>query len=200
MNADQVDIRRAEGDAVLQNTCSFVCQRMDAAFDDLTIVEYCLIGVFLLCGRPRATALWADLPERIRYLHADCEPGALGVLERSQTAPGVTAQDGEEVLDTPKWSRNAFAAYHFRVGADSVFPSVAADGFPEFVPNFTQRVASYSVFNLSLQLSHGAWQYELFANNLLDKRPIIDLNLTEPYNQAFTIRPLTVGLSVRTQL
>ncbi|MDB6089080.1 MAG: hypothetical protein JWN85_1864 [Gammaproteobacteria bacterium] len=123
------------------------------------------------------------------------------------------------MLDTPKWSGNAFLAYGFPLGAThaqmrvdyqyhgsqlrdfaSSFTSTAANGMPELVDNFNQRVAAYSLVNLNFSLRHRNWEGSLFANNLLNTRPVIDFNPTNTFTQAFTVRPRTIGLSVRTHL
>jgi outer membrane receptor protein involved in Fe transport len=134
----------------------------------------------------------------------------------TQTAPGVSAQVGQPVLDTPKWIASAFVDYIFDIGPDSVslraeyqfhgsqlrdfsstYTALAANGTPIMLPNPSQRLKAYQVVNLNATWEHDGWQVQAFVQNLFDRAPIIDYNPTEPMSQALTLRPRTIGMSLR---
>ena len=136
----------------------------------------------------------------------------------SRSAPGVSARVGQPVLDTPKWIANANMAYRVALGggvtatarADYQYRSsslrVFEDSFtvgtpagPVAATNFTRRQRAYDVVNLGLLIDTGAWQVDLFVNNLLDKAPLLDHNVVSGIEAAITLRPRTIGLGVRRQ-
>ena len=136
----------------------------------------------------------------------------------SRSAPGVSARVGQPVLDTPKWIANANMAYRVALGggvtatarADYQYRSsslrVFEDSFtvgtpagPVAATNFTRRQRAYDVVNQGLLIDTGAWQVDLFVNNLLDKAPLLDHNVVSGIEAAITLRPRTIGLGVRRQ-
>lgn len=136
----------------------------------------------------------------------------------SKTAPGVTAQVGQPVLDTPKWIVSANTAYRFALGggvtatarADYQYRSSSLRMFensfivttptgPVSANNFTQRQKGYDLVNLGLLIDTGDWQVDLFVNNLLDKRPLLDQNVVSGFEGAITLRPRTIGVGLRRQ-
>jgi outer membrane receptor protein involved in Fe transport len=136
----------------------------------------------------------------------------------TETSQGVSAQVGQQVLDSPKWVGNAFVAYGFEIGrstlelrADyqyhgsqlrdfgSTFVALSANGAPEVVANPNQRLDSYSLVNLNATLSYDRWEFSLYGNNVFDKDPVIDFNPTNAFSQALTVRPRTVGASLKTR-
>lgn len=135
----------------------------------------------------------------------------------TKTAPGVSAQVGQPVLDTPKWVGDAFVGYTFELGADTAdlradyqyhgsqlrdfaptYTALAANGLPEVVPNPSQYLKAYQVVNLNATWVHKGWEIGAFVDNLFDRAPIVDYNPTQPISQALTLRPRTFGMSLRT--
>jgi iron complex outermembrane receptor protein len=134
----------------------------------------------------------------------------------TQTLPGVSARVGQPVLGTPKWMANAFLSYSFSIWngtltsrADyqyhgsqlndfsSTYIASTLGGAPVSEPNINQYLKSYSVVSLSLTLSKGRYDYNVFVNNLLDASPIVAFSDLNEFTQAETIRPRTIGFNVK---
>lgn len=134
----------------------------------------------------------------------------------SSTVTGVSARVGQPVLDTPKWIAAGYVAYRFPIWGDGFATAkvdyqyhgsslrmfedsfnVTTPAGPVATNNFTQRQDAYQVVNLDLLLDTGTWQYDLFVNNLLDEAPTLDHNVVSGIEGAITLRPRTVGLSLR---
>jgi outer membrane receptor protein involved in Fe transport len=135
----------------------------------------------------------------------------------TESAPGVSAQVGQEVLDTPKWTGSVFGDYHFlNVGAWSgdfraeflfhganlrAFESFQSVTYPDashgFVPDATQTQSSYHVVNANFNFANGVMQYRLYVDNVTNAAPLIDFWRASGVSSATTIRPRTVGVSVR---
>jgi iron complex outermembrane receptor protein len=136
----------------------------------------------------------------------------------TETSPGVTAQVGQPVLDAPEWVGNAFVSYSFDVGSSAVelradyqyhgeqlrdfsanYTALSANGTPQSVRNFNQTLDDYSLVNLNMTVSRGNWDFSVYANNVLDEDPVIDFNPTNAFTQAMTVRPRTIGASLRSR-
>ncbi len=162
----------------------------------------------------------AELAFQLEVLEGLTVSGAASYTDAkiSETSPGVSAKAGQPVLDTPKWIANGSIAYRFPVWGDGTATAkldyqhhgsslrmfedrymVATPAGPVAAPNLTQRQEAYDVVNLNLQLDYGRWQYDLFVNNALDADPLLDHNVVSGMEAAVTLRPRTVGLSVRTR-
>jgi len=135
----------------------------------------------------------------------------------TETASGVSAQVGQEVLDTPKWTGSVFGDYHFlsstawsgdfraelmyhgaNLRAFEGFQSVTyPDATHGLVPDATQIQSSYHVVNANLNFVNGSMQYRLYVDNVTDAAPFIDFSRASGVSSATTIRPRTVGVSVR---
>lgn len=133
------------------------------------------------------------------------------------SAPGVSAQVGDEVLDTPKWMLSAFGDWQFLDAAGWTgslrpeyqyhganlrqFESVAAvtysDASPGTIPDQTQVQHAYHVINAVLSFAHHAWEYRLYVDNLANAQPYLDFSRSSGLSEATTIRPRTVGVSVK---
>ena len=106
----------------------------------------------------------------------------------------VGAQYNFSLLDHEAWVRvdDAFAA---RRTAAIPAEDARTDGYdPGLRPNpSTNQLSARASINL------GRWTMELFANNLLDQRPRLDLNHQDQLTQLFeaaTLRPRTIGLAI----
>jgi iron complex outermembrane receptor protein len=135
------------------------------------------------------------------------------------SAPGVSAQVGEPVLDTPKWMGSLYADYELRHTAtwtaalradyqfhganlrafESQSPIIYPDGSAGQIPNETQIQQAYRVVNTSLRVTTGSWQYQLYCDNLTNAQPLLDFNrgTSAGLSSATTLRPRTVGISLK---
>jgi hypothetical protein len=62
-----------------------------------------------------------------------------------------------------------------------------------------QVQSAYEQVNLNLLLDYGRWQFDVYVTNALDSAPRLDYDVISGLEQANTLRPRTVGASLRTQ-
>ncbi|MBL8266959.1 TonB-dependent receptor [Steroidobacter sp.] len=137
--------------------------------------------------------------------------------EISASSPGVSAQVGQSVLDTPEWMGNVYgdfkfqltqtmdatlrAEYQYRGSSLRQFDTTMLVTYPNAtsanVANMTQIQDSYDIVNVNLTVFRGDWQYRLFINNLLDESPYLDFSRTSGESSATTLRPRTIGVGAR---
>jgi len=135
----------------------------------------------------------------------------------TQSAPGVSAQVGQPVLDTPKWMGSLYGDYRFLNGAGWTgnfraeyqyhganlrqFESLATVTYPNGalgeIPDATQIQAAYHVVNANFIFVHGAAQYRLYIDNLTDAAPYLDFFRSSGVSSATTLRPRTIGVGVK---
>ena len=135
----------------------------------------------------------------------------------TETSPGVSAQVGQEVLDTPKWMGSVYGDYKFLEGAgwtgdfraDVQYHGKNLRAFEEFqsvtypggalgtIPDATQVQAAYHVVNANFNFVRGKMQYRLYLDNVANAEPYLDFVRSSGVSSATTIRPRTVGVSVR---
>jgi outer membrane receptor protein involved in Fe transport len=135
----------------------------------------------------------------------------------TETAPGVSAQVGQEVLDTPKWSGSVYGDYRFlnrsnwtgsfradvqyhgkNLRAFEEFQSVSfPDGTLGTIPEGTRVQAAYHVINANFNFVNGTMQYRLYLDNIANAEPYLDFSRASGTSDATTIRPRTVGVDVR---
>ncbi len=122
----------------------------------------------------------------------------------STTNPN-TVQVGEKVLNTPDYTVTLTADYNWSV-SDNIVAFIRTDydvigqshgSFKTTDPNFNDP--AYGVVNLSAGVDLGSWQVSLFAKNLFDDQTIIQRPQINTVIEGYTVRPLTVGLTVSTQ-
>jgi outer membrane receptor protein involved in Fe transport len=112
---------------------------------------------------------------------------------------------GDHILNVPEWMATLRAEYS-RPITDDVKGFVRADydwtgpsngAFTPSNPDYSRP--TYSVLNASVGVNLRGIEISVFAKNLLDDRKIIQRPalLFEP--EAYTVRPLTAGLNVKTQ-
>jgi len=137
--------------------------------------------------------------------------------EITESAPRVTAEVGQPVLDTPEWMGNVYGDYSFPLGGNlraalraeyqyrgsslrkfetSSFVSYP-DGSLALLPDATQIQRSYDVVNLNFTVFRDNWQYRLYVNNLLDEAPYLDFDRASGFSSATTLRPRTIGIGAR---
>jgi outer membrane receptor protein involved in Fe transport len=135
----------------------------------------------------------------------------------TETAPGVSAQVGQELLDTPKWMGSLYGDYRFlrttQWTADfraeyqyhgenlRQFESLAtvmfANGSVGTIPDATQVRSAYHVVNANFNVDNGPMQYQLYIDNLTNASPYIDFRRASGVSSATTIRPRTIGIGVK---
>jgi iron complex outermembrane recepter protein len=150
--------------------------------------------------------------------------GVSGNYNKSQitaTEPGVSAQVGQPVLDSPQWMANAFAEvalptvagwsttlradYEYHGSMIGQFDSTAVvttpSGGSETVADTTQTQQAYELVNASLEARSGVWQTRLYINNLTNASPLLYTGLARILDSplGMTLRPRTVGILVRTK-
>jgi len=136
----------------------------------------------------------------------------------TESTAGVSAQVGQELLDTPKWTGSGYAEYEFLQAAawrasvradyeyhaanlrqfNSLFGVTYPNGTQGYIPDATQIQGFYHVVNANLNVSNGTTHYRLYVDNLTDTAPYLDFRRAPGFSAATTLRPRTIGISVRT--
>ncbi|HEY0685872.1 MAG TPA: TonB-dependent receptor [Steroidobacter sp.] len=137
--------------------------------------------------------------------------------EITESSPGVSAQVGQSVLDTPEWMGNVYGDYKFQLSAtmdatlraeyqyrdsslrqfDTTMLVTYPDGSSANVANMAQVQDSYDIVNMNFTVFRGDWQYRLYVNNLLDETPYLDFGRAGGASTATTLRPRTIGVGAR---
>ncbi len=123
----------------------------------------------------------------------------------TKVTSSVGASVGDHILNVPEWMA-AFRADYAHPIADDIKGFLRADydwtgpsngAFTPTNPDYSRPV--YSVLNASAGVSLRAYEISVFAKNLLDDHKIIQRPalLSEP--EAYTVRPFTIGLNVKTR-
>jgi iron complex outermembrane recepter protein len=135
-------------------------------------------------------------------------------------APGVSAQVGEPLLDTPRlmldlhgqyelgrwvhWATALRAEYQFHGANLRQFESLLNVSYPDGtsgqIPDDTQVQHGYHVVNGSLVAKKGSMELRLFVDNMFDAQPFLDYRRVPGFSAATTLTPRTVGFSVRVGL
>jgi iron complex outermembrane recepter protein len=134
--------------------------------------------------------------------------GMSGGLERAvitSTTNPQTAAVGEKVLNSPDWTFTVSADYNWEI-MNNVVAFVRSDydwvgrshgSFTTTDPNFSDP--QYGVFNASIGIDTGSLQVSLYAKNLFDDSTIIQRPKINTVIEGYTVRPLTVGVTVSKQ-
>jgi iron complex outermembrane receptor protein len=137
----------------------------------------------------------------------------------TQSAVGVVAQTGQDLLNTPTWMGNMFGEYRFAQKREWIgsfradyeyhgsnlrqFQSVASVTYPNAttgeVPDATQIQSAYHVVNASIHFDYAKTQCRLFIDNLTDSSPFLDFRHPPGFSAATTLRPRTVGIGFKTE-
>ena len=161
----------------------------------------------------------AELSLEIRPLEKLTIAASLAYVDSrvTESATGVPAQVGQELLDTPRWSGSIGARYRVALGPSttgalhldfgyhganlrefaSVAPVTYANGVMGVIADATQVQQAYRVVNLGLEVQHNQISYRLYVDNLLDSAPYLDFRRPPGFSAADTLRPRTIGLSGR---
>nr|MCU0732971.1 TonB-dependent receptor [Hyphomonas sp.] len=132
-----------------------------------------------------------------------------------ETLEGIV-DAGDPLPNVPKWMASAYADYSLALenGWDlmlrgeyqyqgrapfGIVPDLNvlfSDGIVAGVPNPSEFRQSYDVVNLAASIGKGNTLLRLFARNLFDARPQLDLAIFSGADQTLTIRPRTIGFEL----
>jgi iron complex outermembrane receptor protein len=123
----------------------------------------------------------------------------------TKVTSSVGASVGDHILNVPEWmatlrfdySRPFVGDVKGFVRADYDWTGPSNGAFSPTNPDYSRPV--YSILNASIGVNLHGYEISLFAKNLLDDRKIIQRPalLFEP--EAYTVRPFTAGLGIKTQ-
>ncbi len=117
----------------------------------------------------------------------------------------LAAAPGEDVLNVPKWTGSFGADYTWHL-TDAVSAFVDTDfnvigsshgAFSDVDPAYQQP--SYTMLNANAGIVFGAWRAMLYGKNLADDKEIIQRPSINFVEEGYTLRPLTVGLTLSRQ-
>ncbi len=123
----------------------------------------------------------------------------------SVTSSSVGASVGEHLLNVPEWMATLRFDYSAPI-ADDIKAFVRADydltgrsngTFNPTQPDYVRP--EYSVLNASVGVNFRGFDISVFAKNLLDDKKIIQQPALLSLYEGYTLRPLTVGLNVKTK-
>jgi outer membrane receptor protein involved in Fe transport len=123
----------------------------------------------------------------------------------SVTSSSVGASVGEHLLNVPEWMATLRFDYS-RPIADDIKGFVRADydwtgrsngTFNPTQPDYLQP--DYSVLNAGVGVNVRGYDISVFAKNLLDDKKIIQQPALLSLYEGYTLRPLTIGLNVKTR-
>jgi iron complex outermembrane recepter protein len=138
----------------------------------------------------------------------------------TQSAVGVDAQPGEELLDTPKSMDSLYADYARKLRGDWTgglradfeyhgrnlrqFSPVQSVSYPNGssgeIPDATQVQAAYHVVNAGAYWKNSTVTCRLFVDNMLDAAPYLNFRRNPGWTAATTLRPRTIGIRLSTVL
>jgi outer membrane receptor protein involved in Fe transport len=123
----------------------------------------------------------------------------------TKVTSSVGASVGDHILNVPEWMATVRAEYAHPI-ADDIKGFVRADddwtgpsngAFSPTNPDYSRPV--YSVLNGSAGVDVHGIEISVFAKNLLDDRKIIQRPALLFVPEAYTLRPFTLGLNVKTR-
>ena len=122
-------------------------------------------------------------------------------------APSLGGVKGQQLENVPLWNGNATVKYLFDpapgyagfVRADGQYVDNSYPSFDRSDPATYQR--AYALLALRAGVAHGAWEANLFLDNVFDKQAALSRFITDNYDAStrsriFTNRPRTAGLSL----
>ena len=122
-------------------------------------------------------------------------------------APSLGGVKGQQLENVPLWNGNATVKYLFDpapgyagfVRADGQYVDNSYPSFDRSDPATYQR--AYALLDLRAGVAHGAWEANLFLDNVFDKQAALSRFITDNYDAStrsriFTNRPRTAGLSL----
>ena len=112
-----------------------------------------------------------------------------------------SVQVGQDVLFTPKFTGSLLAQYTRPISAnlagfvrgDYEYTGESYGSFQVEDPNYINP--AYSVVNLSIGVTAGSLEFSVYAKNLLDNRTILQSPEINSIIEAYTLRPMTIGIN-----
>lgn len=124
--------------------------------------------------------------------------------ELTEDAPSISGEEGERLLNVPRWSGALSAYYYFPafrgftglVGGDFRYVGEQFESFDQDDPGSVRE--SYTLTNLRAGMQDDDWQFAVFVQNLTDERPILSVRGNFSGTRAVTsVRPRTIGVELK---
>ncbi len=128
--------------------------------------------------------------------------GSLNKATITSTTNSATAAVGEKVLNTPDWTSTIGASYDWQLtGSTSAFVRADYDWTGRSHGSFVRTNSDYSdpqygIMNASVGIDTGTYRVSLYAKNLTNDQTIIQRPQVNTVITGYTVRPLTIGLTV----
>lgn len=130
--------------------------------------------------------------------------GAFSILDTEITevlTPTNDVVEGEDLAFAPSFQGNMRVRYEWDVASNMtafVMPQVTYSGskFTDIIEINKLKLDSYTVVDLSAGVSRDQWTFEVYGENLFDKRAEISGNFVFDRARITTNRPLTIGMRV----
>jgi outer membrane receptor protein involved in Fe transport len=162
-------------------------------------------GYYYTTNAGNAESYGAELEVHYRVMHG-LTLGASGSAEHAVITSSndpLTVAVGEKVLNTPDWTLTASAEYDWPVGDEAVafvrsdYSWVGRSHGSYIRANSNFSNPQYDVLNASIGFRMPSYDVSLYAKNLSDDRTIIQRPEINTVIEGYTVRPLTVGLTVK---
>jgi hypothetical protein len=123
----------------------------------------------------------------------------------TSTVDAMTAAVGQDILYTPKFTATVLADYTQHL-TDSIIGFVRGDfaytgesygSFQVGTPGYIDP--AYSVVNLNVGVDIQTFQIAVYAKNLFDNRTILQEPTVNSVLEGYTLRPMTIGLTIQTK-
>lgn len=160
-------------------------------------------GIYYTANVGSAESYGAELEVRYKAVRG-LTLGTTGSIDRAiitSSANADTAAVGQHVLNSPSWTLTASADYQFLlIGELSGFVRAdydwVGDSYGSFtVTNSNYHNPAYGVVNASVGVSADNWEISLYGKNIVNNNTIIQRPEINTVIEAYTLRPLTVGLA-----
>lgn len=119
----------------------------------------------------------------------------------TRVVPDLGASVGDWVLNTPEWTLNLGSEYRQPVGGDrDAFVrgtyAVVGPSYGSFLlTDPDHQRPRYSTLNLSFGTDIGRWRFSIYGTNLLDDTKVIQRPSLLFLEEAYTLRPRTIGIT-----
>jgi iron complex outermembrane receptor protein len=104
-------------------------------------------------------------------------------------------------LNAGQWTGNFRAEYQYHGANLRQFESTQSVTYPNgslgVIPDATQVQDAYHVVNTNFNFVNGPMQYRLYVDNLTNAAPYLDFRRASGVSSATTLRPRTIGISVK---
>lgn len=130
--------------------------------------------------------------------------GSFVDTELTEDAPAIGGEEGERLLNVPRWSGALSAYYYFPafreytglIGSDVQYVGDRFESFNQDDPSSVRD--SYTLTNLRVGMQNDDWQFAVYIQNLTDERPILSVRGNFSGTRAVTsVRPRTIGVELK---